>query len=129
MVLDNKLRNLLRINAAFSTLTGAIALVAASPVADFLGVQQVWLIRLLGVALLGFAAAVLLTSRAQGRALDVGSQIISLNDFGWVLGTLVVLALGWLTTEGAVVMGLIGLLVLSLGIGQTVARRQMLVAA
>ncbi len=124
-----RLRTVLRINAVFSTVTGAISLAAGGPVAEFLGVDQVWLIRLIGAGLLGFAALVLMVARSSEEQLDPGSRVVSFNDFGWVLATIVVLALGWLTTAGAVVMGLIGLVVLELGIAQLLARRKMLAAA
>ncbi|MGH1492381.1 MAG: hypothetical protein ACRBK7_23835 [Acidimicrobiales bacterium] len=121
-----RLRNLLRANSAFSTLSGAIGVVAAGPAADFLGVEQVWIIRLLGVGLLGFAGAVFAVSRTSTSTLARWSQVISLNDFAWVAGTVLVLLLGWLSTGGAITMGLIGLVVLELGLLQTKARRRLI---
>lgn len=124
-----KLRNLLRLNAEFSMITGAVGLIAAGPVAEFLGVDQVYLVRLLGAGLLGFAAAVFAVSGTRTSVLQRWSQIISINDVGWVAGTIVVIAFGWLSTTGAIVMGLIGLVVLELGISQMRARSRLIAAA
>jgi hypothetical protein len=130
-----RLRLVLRINAGFSALTGLIGLAAGGPVADFLGddpsadflgVDQVWLVRLIGLGLLGFAVAVAGVARLDYQRLAAGSRIISFNDFGWVLGTVAVVALGWLSTGGAVAMGLIAVVVLEFGVSQLLARRSML---
>ena len=120
-----RLRTVLRLNAAFSTVTGVVALVAGGPVADLLGVDQVWLIRLLGAGLLAFAAAVVQIARSEPAALRQGAAAVSVGDLGWVLGTVVVVAVGWLSTAGVVVMAVIAVLVLDFGIGQYLARRQM----
>ena len=124
-----KLRNLLRLNSEFSLVTGAFGLLAAGPVAEFLGVDQVWIVRLLGAGLLGFAAVVFAVSGTKTSVLNRWGQIISLNDLGWVAGTIAVIGLGWLSTRGAIAMGLIGLVVLELGISQMRARRRVIATA
>lgn len=124
-----RLRNLLRLNAAFSVATGAIGGVAAGRVAEFVGVDQAWLIRLVGVGLLGFGGVVFTVSGSRTSVLQPLSQIISFNDLGWVAGTVVVIALGWLSTRGAIVMGVIGLVVLGFGVSQMRARNRMIAAA
>lgn len=122
---ERRLRTVLRLNAGFSLATGLAGLVAGGPVADLLGVDQVWLVRLVGGGLVGFAAAVVAVASAGRPVLHRWSGAISAADFGWVVATVAVLTAGWLSTAGAVVMALIGLLVLDLGVGQLMARRRM----
>ena len=125
---ESRLRTLLRLNSAFSTVTGAIGLVAAAPVADFLDVDQVWIVRALGAGLAAFAAIVFHVSRTPTAGLTRGSLVISVNDLGWVAGTIAVIAFGLLSTGGAIAMGLIGVVVLELGLFQMRARTRLLAA-
>ena len=124
-----RLRNLLRLNSVFSTVTGAVGLIVAGPIAAFLGVDQIWLVRLLGAGLLGFAAATFAVSGTRTSVLRRWSQVISLNDLGWVAGTVIVIAAGWFSTQGATAMGLIGIIVLVLGVSQMRAQRRLTAAA
>ncbi|MEQ8717413.1 MAG: SRPBCC family protein [Acidimicrobiales bacterium] len=119
------LRNRLRVNAAFSWATGTIALVLGGPLADLFDLDEVWLVRLLGGGLLAFGLGVFALSGARTTVLTTWSAGISLADFGWVVGTVVVLALGWLSTAGAVVMSVVGAVVGGLGSAQLAARRRL----
>ncbi len=58
-----RLRNLLRSNGLFSTATGLVAAVAAGPVAELLEIDQVWVVRFLGVSLVVFAGLVTSVTR------------------------------------------------------------------
>lgn len=118
----SQLRTIMRANAAFSTITGIVGLLAGGPVAEFLEVDQVWFIRLLGAGLLGFAGFTFTISRSGWSVLRTWSQIISFNDLGWVAGTILVIAMDWLSTKGAIVMGLIAIGVLDFGLLQLRAR-------
>ena len=115
---ESTLRKVLLANTEFSIATGLAGLIFGVPVADALGVDQVWLIRLLGAGLLGFAGIVFLVSRSSPQVLQRWSREISVADIGWVIGTVVVVALGWLSTSGAIIMAVIGVLVLALGLAQ-----------
>ncbi|MEM7274619.1 MAG: hypothetical protein AAF547_16150 [Actinomycetota bacterium] len=117
------LRRVLLANAGFSTVTGFVALVAAEPLGEWLGVDQIWLIRLVGAALIGFAAFVAWTSTTDGELLRRSSALISTGDLVWVAATPVVIALGWLSTDGALTMSVVALAVLAFGIGQLLTRR------
>lgn len=123
------LRKTLVANTGFSVVTGLIGLIFGGPVADALGVDQVWLIRLLSAGLLGFAIVVFLVARSSQPVLQRWSQEISLGDFGWVAGTIVVTALGWFSTSGAIIMAVVGLAVFGLGVAQFRSRRDMIAAA
>ncbi len=117
-----RLRNLLRANALFSTVTGLVAAVAAGPVAELLGVDQVWVVRVLGGALVAFAGVVFVVSGVRTSLLLPASLIVSIGDLVWVAGTLAAFALGWLSTSGVVAMGATGVIVLGLGLAQLRAR-------
>jgi hypothetical protein len=119
----------LRLNAGFSALTGLVALVAGGPVADLIGIGQVWLVRSTGAGLLGFAAAVALVAAAPRPALTHWSRLISVADLAWVVGTVGVVAAGWLASAGVVLLGLVAVVVLDLAIGQLLARNRLVAAA
>lgn len=123
-----RLRKVLLLNTEFSLLTGTAGLAAGGPIADFLDVDQVWLVRLLGAGLLAFAVAVFAISRARIPTLIALSIEVSIGDLAWVAGTAVVIALGWLSTGGAIAMGVIALIVLELGIFQLRYRQQLIAA-
>ncbi|MEM7324604.1 MAG: hypothetical protein AAF531_16055 [Actinomycetota bacterium] len=122
---ERLLRNTLRVNALSSASTGLFGLVFAGTAGDLIGVDQEWLIRVIGGGLVLFAAAVLLLSRADRPTLIAGTPGISLGDFGWVVASAVVIGLGWLSTRGAVIMGLIAAGVFGFGLVQTLARRRL----
>ncbi len=122
---ESTLRKTLLINTELSAATGTAGLAFGGPVADMLGVDQVWLIRLLGAGLLAFAAAVFLVARSSRPTLARWSLEISLADIGWVLGTVAVIALGWLSTTGAIVMAIVGAAVGVLGTLQLTSRAKM----
>ncbi len=122
------LRNAFRLNGEFSGMTGLIATVAAGPVADLLGIDQVWLIRGLGISLLGFSALLFFLAGQRNSEVRVMAAPISLADLGWVAGTVAIVALGWLSTVGAIVMGVVALVVLGFAIAQLRARAAMVTA-
>jgi len=115
---EAKLRSVLVTNTALSVTTGLTGLLLGGPVADALGVDQVWLIRLLGAGLLGFAGVVFLVARSAQPVLQRWSRDISQADLGWVAGTIVAIALGWFSTSGALIMSTVALAVLVLGLAQ-----------
>lgn len=118
-----KLRNILRLNTELSVVTGIAGLAAGGPVADLLGVEQVWLIRLLGGGLLAFALGVFIVAGSRTKTLQTWSAEISFADLGWVAGTAVVIGLGWLSTSGAIVMAVVAAMVAALSIAQIRSRR------
>ena len=101
---EDRLRTRLRQNALFSAAGGAIAAAACVPLADAMGVDQWWLVLAIGIGLLGFAALVWI---AAGRPADklVGEALeISIADALWVIGSVVVVALGVFSATGVAVM-------------------------
>ena len=99
---DRLLRLALRGNAAFSTLCGVTALVAASGLAVALGVPEPVMLTSLGVQLLIFAGLLLLlASRAVIRSGLALAVVVA--DVLWVVGTVPLLSAGVLTTTGNLV--------------------------
>lgn len=119
---EQLLRTTLRLNGAFSTITGLIGTLFTGRVAEFLGVEQTWLIRLTAVGLLGFAALTLTVSASARDRLLPASLAVSVSDLAWVVGTVAVLAAGWLSTAGAITMAAISVAVLDFGLLQMWAR-------
>jgi len=124
-----KLRNVLRLNTELSIVTGLAGLAAGGPVANMLGVDQVWLIRLLGAGLLAFALGVFIVAGSVTKTLQTWSAEISVADLGWVTATALVIGLGWLSTRGAIVMAGVAVLVLALSIAQIRSRSSLVAAA
>ena len=123
-----RLRFVLRLNIALSTLTGLVGLLFAGPVADVLGVDQVWLVRLLGGGLLAFALGVFIVAGSTTKTLRAWSLEISIADLGWVVGTAVVIGLGWLSTSGVIVMSVVAVMILGLSAAQFRARNHLILA-
>lgn len=119
---ESRLRTLLRCNALFSTATGVVALVWSESIAELLGIEPVWAVRVLGGGLVAFAGLVVGVSVSQAALLRPASLIVSIGDLGWVVGTLGVVAFGWLSSSGVAVMGATGLVVLGLAVAQIRAR-------
>lgn len=117
-----RLRNLLRCNALFSMVTGLVAAVAGGPVAELSGLDQGWVVRVLGGSLVAFAGLVFVVSGVRTSLLRPASLVVSIGDLGWVAGTLVTFALRWLSTSGVAAMVATGVVVLGLGLAQLRAR-------
>ena len=114
----NRLRTVLRLNGEFSAISGLAGTIAAGPIADLFEVEQVWIIRSLGVALIGFAIGLFILASRPSNEVRVMSGVISAADIGWVLGTAGVIALGWISTTGALIMALIAVVVMGFALGQ-----------
>ncbi|MEM9135289.1 MAG: hypothetical protein AAF962_05220 [Actinomycetota bacterium] len=114
----NRLRLVLRLNAATSFAGGAIAAIAGPWVSDTLGIDHVLITRAVGIGLIAFAAYVLWTSYQGDDRLLAETRLISLGDASWVVATAVVLVAGLLTTWGVVVAVAVGLAVADFGAAQ-----------
>ena len=105
------LRLALRGNAAFSTISGAITIVAAAPLADVLGVDYAWVLVILGAGLLFFAAA-LWSSAAQPVVNRARAKVAVGLDLGWVAAGAALIGLGLLTAPGAAIVSAVAHVVL-----------------
>lgn len=110
-------------NAVFSGASGALLAAASGPVAAFLG----WtnssappVLLGIGVALLAFAAVLVLTARVPRPNETVVRTIVAL-DVAWVLGSGMLLVLGLAPSgRGAAIIGGVAAVVALLAVGQAV---------
>lgn len=114
----DRLRGVLTVNAATSTLGGAAALVAGGSVADLLGTGHVDRVRVAGAGLLLFGLVVLALARRPAATRARLAPAVSVADLAWVVATVVAVAVGWFSTRGDVVMGVVGLAVLDVALAQ-----------
>lgn len=119
------LRIVLRTNATTSGLGGALAAVVPGPVDDLLGTGQQGWVRLIGIGLVLFAAVVVVTSRLDMEQMRRIVPAISAGDGSWVVGSVLAIALGWFSTEGAVVIGIVALMVGVFGLAQAQLVREL----
>jgi hypothetical protein len=122
---ESLLRIVLRTNATTSGLGGLVAALAPGPLDEVLGTGQEGWVRLIGIGLVAFAALVVGTSRFDREQLVRAVPGISLGDGSWVVGTIIALALDWFSTSGAVVMGLVGVMVGVFGVEQALLVRSL----
>ncbi len=98
------LRGRLRQNAAFSGLGGLIGAAACVPLADLMGFDQWWILLAISLGLLGFAGLVWAASKRPADKLVGDALEISIADASWVIGSVVVVALGVFSTAGVAIM-------------------------
>jgi hypothetical protein len=118
------LRQSLRGNAVFSTLSGLIFMVASGAIAEFLGGLPSILVAVVGGQLLLFAGALLwLASRPEISTQMVIGVIVA--DILWVVGTIVVVYVDLFTRDGATLAIVLASVVLLLAILQSIGVRRM----
>lgn len=118
------LRNAVRLNALFSVVSGSICFVFAGWVGGQLGIGDSWtiIVRLVGFGLLAFAALLVVIAAAIPRRLISASLPVVAGDASWVAATVVLIAMGSFSTRGAVVTGVVGVVVLGFAVLQWRAR-------
>ena len=110
MITATGLRDVLRVNAGVSGLTGSAAAVAAGPIADLLGVASAP-VRVIGIGLVLFAVGVGWVAGIRHRRLPAEARLIGAADVLWVAATVVAIAAGTLSTVGVGVAIAVGLVV------------------
>ncbi|MDJ0787228.1 MAG: hypothetical protein QNK05_10515 [Myxococcota bacterium] len=121
---DRLLRNSLRANAGFSTLSGLAFCFAGAPIAGFIGVAPAALVTSVGVNLLGFAAALLWLSSRPRISLVLARIVIGL-DLAWVAGTAVAIYADVFTRGGALAALAIAAVVLDFAVLQWLGVRRL----
>ena len=114
----SRVRFALRANATFSTVTGVIGIVAAGWISDRSGIEPAWIVRLVGVGLLLFAADLIRQSRLPEAKLPFALLQTSIADLGWIIATPVVIAVVDLTRAGTIGAIAIAAVVLDLALAQ-----------
>jgi hypothetical protein len=113
------LRSLLRLDATVCALSGVIALVASSALADLLDVARGWVLGV-GAFLVVYAAGLLAVAHAE-RALIAGARVSIAGDAAWVAATVVLVAAGVFSGAGIALMAAVALVVGALGVSKAVA--------
>ena len=120
------LRKALQGNAVFSMTSGSTAVLTATTLAEFIGLEATGILRFIGLNLILFATALYWLSRPStiNRRMALTAVIL---DALWVLGSLLLLVTGILpiTSGGQWLIGIIALLVGSFAVLQYLGVRQM----
>ena len=125
----SRARLALRTNATFSTATGVIGIVAAGWVSDRSGIEPAWIVRLVGIGLLVFAADLIRQSRLPEAKLPFALLQTSIADVGWIVATPVVIAIADLTRTGTIGAIVIAAVVLDLALAQMWVRSKLVAPA
>lgn len=97
---EKRLRNVLLANALFSFISGVLISWQRAFVTDFLGVKNESVLLWLGLGLIIFSATVFHASRRK-RLYRAQVNSIIIQDWGWVVGSALVIALqAWNLTHG-----------------------------
>ena len=117
------LRNALRSNAVFSTLSGATFLFAAPWIASRMGIGETLIVRAVGVSLLVFAAGLVLNaSRTTVNRIEAWLAVTM--DALWVAGSAVLIAFQVLTLAGNWAVAVVADIVLIFAILQVLGLRK-----
>ncbi len=105
------LRRTLQANAAFSALSGIIAIASAKPLSLLLGVNVSSLLIGMGIALLAYAAVLFLNARRENIKLQEAWLAVVL-DAAWVIGSAILIFAGTLSTTGNWLIAIVAKIVL-----------------
>jgi hypothetical protein len=119
------LRQVLKINAAISGLTGLVMAVFARPVDRLIGADAVTAVGVVGVGLALFAVGVFAVGRAHEPTLHAGGRVILLLDVIWVIASVAVVLAGWFNTTGAVLVLLVAAVVGAFAVGEAIGLRRL----
>jgi len=101
---ESKLRFVLRTNATTSALGGLAMAVGPGAVDQLLGTGQPGWVRIVGLALLPFAALVAWLSTTDRRRLALHTPGIVVGDVVWVVASVVTVLLGWYPSSGVIIV-------------------------
>ena len=119
------LPRLLRVDAALCAGTGLLAAAAAAPVAELLGPDvPTTVVRVVGIALLVYAADLALASRAPAQWLRRFLVVAGVGNLAWEVATIGLVVAGAFSVVGAVVALAVAAVVGGLGVLQLRAVRR-----
>lgn len=122
------LRRSLQANGLFSVASGLAMIIACKPLANLVGLSHPLILVGIGVSLLAFAAELFRNSR-RVSVNERDAMMAIILDFGWVVGSVVVISIGVLTATGNWTVAIVADLVFVLAILQTVGLRRVRRAA
>lgn len=105
------LRRALRLNAVSSGMTGLALAIAPGTVDDLLGTGRSATVRLVGLALVGFALAVAVLSTRSERTLRREVPGVIALDIAWVLTSVATIPAGWFEPGGAIAVAMVAVVV------------------
>ena len=117
------LRSTLIINGISTALCGLALLLAPTPLAELIGVPVPALLAAVGAGLVLYAAGLFWTARRRPIP-GAAAWAAIVMDLGWVVGSLVLVEAGLLTSIGVVLVGLVALAVFVFAALQFVGVRQ-----
>jgi hypothetical protein len=117
------LRHAVVVDGVVSGLCGALAILAAHPLAGVLGIPAPAVLVALGAGLLAYALALVLGARHAGALPAVARAAVALNA-AWVLGSVALIEAGLLTTAGNWLVAAVAAAVLTFAAAQLRGPRQ-----
>lgn len=108
---ERRLRLVLRANATSCIISGVALAVAPGTIDELLGTGHPGWVRLVGLALLPFAALVAWLSTVDNGLLQRITPAIIAGDVGWVTASIATVLLGWYSGSGVVAVLAMALLV------------------
>ena len=122
---DALLRRTLAVNAIFSGLSGAAMIVLSGPIDRFMGLGLSWLLIVVGVGLLGFAALIGVNLR-RSQLNRAEAWLTVASDVSWVMGSAIIV-FGFpdlLGTGGKWLVGLVAVAVADFALFQYLGLRR-----
>jgi len=117
------LRYALAVDGVISGLCGVVAILAARPLADLLGVPAPAVLVVVGAGLLVYAAGLILGARRPRVSPALSRAAVALNG-AWVLGSVAVIEAGLLTAIGNWIVAGVAMVVLAFAAFQYGGLRQ-----
>ncbi|MDN5204556.1 hypothetical protein QQ008_24400 [Fulvivirgaceae bacterium BMA10] len=114
-----KLRNVLKFNATFSTVSGVILILLHKTVASWMNAGNSLVLMYIGIALLLFAGSLFMTAHKKELSIKQVKFII-LQDWLWVIGSFIIIALQafQLNTQAYILIAIVALIVALFAMGQ-----------
>ncbi|MEL0653095.1 MULTISPECIES: hypothetical protein [Algibacter] len=119
----NKLQKALKINALFSSISGIIMILLNQPIAKLFGTSNSTVFWIVGLILVYFAITIWYEINKQRKLAVIW---IIIQDYTWVVGSLILVIFNpfKITLTGNLIIGIIALIVLYMGINQTIGLKK-----
>ena len=125
---DALLAGVLLINGTISGLVGLIVFLVPTQIDELMGAGSPGIVRLVGAGLVLFGIAVFALGRQTGPVLRSGGRVVLVLDIIWVVASVVLVASGWFSTSGKVIVLAVALVVAGFALGEVVGLQRSAVA-